>query len=204
MLQDPLFPNPELFERCLSLVANKPKGFYAEFGVFRGDRFLMITKHARSHGALSLAFDSFSGMGKPTAGDGDKGAEQYPAGRFDVGGIEGLVIKLEENGGFKLLKDYLIIEGYVPESLKGINPNGFSPIRFAYVDLDHYEPTKAALEFILPRMDSDSIVLCDDDFGLDCMASLAYKEFLQEHAEDVRVIERIGRQFYFKRSDAHV
>lgn len=195
MEADPLFPHPLFFKRCLDL-SQTADGVYAEFGVFRGARFVEITKFARQLGRTSYAFDSFRGMAKPTEKDGTLGANQYPVGRFDVDGPADLNRKLAIEGYTE--KDYRIVEGYIPDTLK-IPEIMDLRFAFAYVDMDHYYPTKCVLEFLLPRVSRNSIILCDDDFGQHYLSSLAYREFLEEHKDELYVGVREGRQFFWKR-----
>jgi O-methyltransferase len=50
-------------------------------------------------------------------------------------------------------------EGEIPATFAGLDD---AQIAFAYVDLDLYAPTAAALEFILPRLVLGGVVIVDD------------------------------------------
>jgi hypothetical protein len=53
----------------------------------------------------------------------------------------------------------VLYPGLIPTTFAGLES---SKIAFAHVDVDLYAPTKAALEFILPRMVEHGIVVIDD------------------------------------------
>ena len=180
-----------LLQTCLESVRNT-SGIYAEFGVLHGDTFKDILNFAKLHDKKAYAFDSFRGMAEPTEKDGELGKKQYPIGRFDVGGPQLLITTLVDRG--YNLNDFAIIEGFLPETLEQVKDLKYA---FARVDLDHYYPTKCVLEYLLLRMSRDSIVLCDDYFIKDHLASQAYKEFLEEHS-DVNIFSICGREMAWK------
>ena len=72
-----------------------------------------------------------------------------------------------------------LIKGTVPEILDRLPPG---PFAFASVDMDQYASTRAALEWVWPRMVPGGIVHVDDHFpGRDWLASRAINEFAAVH-----------------------
>jgi hypothetical protein len=181
-----------LLQKCLD-DSKGAEGIYAEFGVLRGATFKDIVKFAKSNGKIAYAFDSFIGMDTPTDGDGEDGKKQYPKGRFDIGG-ESEFKKILSGYGINE-NDYKTVPGYLPGTLEGFSNLKYS---FARVDVDHYMPTKKILEYLLPRINKKSVVLCDDYFIKDNLASLAYKEFIEENKGEIEVISVEGREMAFR------
>lgn len=129
------------------LLDSCPPGPRIELGVFRGATLKLITEH----GGVTYGVDSFAGMAEPGERDIVNGVNAYPKGRLAV------PIKQVR----KAVPGAILIKGYVPEVLAQA-PDG--PFAFAHVDLDHYGPTKAALEWLFPRMMPGGVLMCDDWF----------------------------------------
>lgn len=144
----------------MSTTRNIP-GDVAELGVGRGDTFVRIAEQAYIQKKQCHAFDSFRGLGEPGPHDN---AARYPRGKFDFGGPKKLLSKLGP------LKQHVTIwEGWIPAVFERVPAD----VRFSFVhlDLDHYEPTMAALKWLWPRMSPGGILLCHDCTGKDSMAS---------------------------------
>ena len=187
---DLMNPGFTLIDTCLQLSKSAP-GVYAEFGVFKGVSFSRILSYAKSRNKLAYAFDSFVGMAEPVEKDG---ATIYHKGRFDLGGPKEFINNMQTAGHDAAL--YVVVEGFIPDTLEQHRHLNFA---FARVDMDQYYPTKCTLEYLLPRLHKDSIVVCDDYFE-ECNygASLACKEFLRENADKVKIIKVEGRELSWK------
>lgn len=132
----------------IDLLASSPPGPRIEFGVYHGETLGLIARHPDQ----TIGVDSFEGMAEETDRDFLDGVSHYPRGRFAVTSRQA-----SANAPRAML-----IKGFVPAVLSSV-PDG--PYAFAHLDMDQYAPTKAALEWIFPRMMSGGIVCCDDWFA---------------------------------------
>lgn len=123
-------------------------GEFAEFGVWQGATFLAMA--AANPDRVCHAVDSFQGM--PAPGPHDNGL--YPRGQYDVGG-SGPLYRASQH-----LSNVRIHEGFVPHVLQGLEIDG--GIAFAHVDLDHYEPTLAALLWCWRHLNPGGILVSHD------------------------------------------
>ncbi len=158
--------------------AGDVEGELVEIGCYQGRATAMLCDIGRRLGRWVHAIDSFRGMGDP----GPKDAARYPRGKFDVGGKEGF-IQLMFAKGYSPGRDYSLHEGYVPEIFESPSLAGLK-VAFAYLDLDHYEPTLAALDWLWAHMDKGGIILCDDYDGPDgseVLAAAAIRDWLPKH-----------------------
>jgi O-methyltransferase len=143
-------------------------GDFAEIGVLHGLNFKRIAPIASRQGKLAHAFDSFCGMDNPGAEDG----EQYPKGRLSNGGVGHFLSNL----GDIELSNIRIHQGYIPDCF--VDSLAFS---FAFIDVDHNEPTMLALEYVWARLPVGGIILLDDYFpGRHLLCSIAIDQFLVE------------------------
>lgn len=186
--------NNDVLALITRMVADVP-GDFAEVGVYKGHLFKRLVPIAVAQGKTAHGFDSFRGMDKPTANDDG----EYKEGHLSVGGIKRFTQILEDayiTNGFKLY------EGFVPVCLKKLDPSvGFS---FAYIDLDQYQPTAVALEWVHPLMATGGIIGLDDYFDKKCLASLAIKEFLDLHWRLYNVVRCADNQLFLCRRDRPV
>ncbi len=129
-------------------------GDFAEIGVFRGAAFRKVVALAVQQGRRAHAFDSFSGMNDPTPADGGS----YPKGMFDVGGPDAFAEVMTATGIDRATYD--LWPGYVPESFARVPHD----LRFAWaiVDLDQYQPTADALNWVPARINRGGILALDD------------------------------------------
>lgn len=160
-------------------------GTFAEFGVHRGDTFMDILTEAERQNRVAYGFDSFRGMPEP--GEHDSG---YPAGKFDVGGPERLISRIERAGHPR--SSYELIVGYIPASLE-LAPSDLK-IAFSHVDIDHHATTRALLEWLVERTPTGGLMVCDDYFpGKTMLATRGINEFLAGR-DDVEIIKMFGRK----------
>jgi hypothetical protein len=157
-------------------------GDFGEIGVFRGAAFRKLATLAAAQNKLAHAFDSFAGMAEPTAADGTA----YPKGRFDIGGPAEFLRLMDKAGVVR--EQYRMWPGYVPECFGAVPPE----LRFSLVilDLDHYQPTVDALQWLLPRISAGGILALDDYIaGGNALASKAIGEFLAQDRSFIKVAE---------------
>ncbi len=181
------------------LRAHTVAGDFVELGVFEGKAFVDIIYEAREQGKKAHAIDSFCGFAKPTEKDIEpsSGETLYPEGLLDPGGSSSLWKQIQDWGYQE--DEYAIWEGFVPEVLDTI-PDDVR-VSFAYVDLDHYEPTVHALEWVWDRLSPQGIVICDDFFEIHSWgtASLAITEFISKHVDEFDILVRSRRRITFKK-----
>ena len=91
-----------------------------------------------------VAFDTYSGIQSSGVHD------LHSDGDYDAG---------DENSVFEYISGASIVKGRVPDSFKGRENDRIS---FAHLDMDIYAPTKAALEFIWPRLLPGGAIVLDD------------------------------------------
>lgn len=187
----------EFLQEGLAWAAGK-SGQYAEFGVLHGHYSAYIVEAAKREGKKAFLVDSFRGMAAPSIMDGEVGAKQYPAGRFDQGGPFEFIDRMWLEGFTE--EDYVLTPGWIPDVLHDVEYVIHDQVfAFAYVDLDHYEPTMATLEFLWTRIHLGSIVMVDDfSWERDHLAALACRHFFERHKAEIRV-EVFGREAAFRR-----
>jgi len=135
-----------------------------EIGVLSGHSLAIIARHP----GTTYGVDSFEGMAEPSKYDIVDGVNNYPKGRLSV--PMSRVSSYLAAQGVKAS----LVKGFVPEIL-GSLPQG--PFAFVHLDIDHYEPTLAALDWLFPRMLPGGILLCDDWFeNQDFLAARAINE----------------------------
>ena len=146
------------------LMLDAPPGTRIEFGVYQGHNLLEMAQH----GGLTIGVDSFCGMPPSTDRDRKDGQDPYYAGRLSIS--LDLVQKYLHG-----VKNVRLVQGWVPDVLDDIKESGFA---FAYVDMDQYDSTLAALRWLETRMIPGGIICCDDWIkGRDWLAGGAINEF---------------------------
>ncbi len=161
--------NKKLFE-LLTLIAEIP-GDFAEIGVFRGDTFKRLSQIGHATGRHSHGFDSFVGMAPST----EKDAGHYPEGKLSVGGIDNFILTMDEAAAPR--SSYTLYEGFIPVCLEMYSSE--KPLAFSLVDVDQYEPTLTALNWIWPHVAYGGILVTDDYFpGRSILASAAIDRWL--------------------------
>ena len=150
-------------------------GDFAEIGVFQGAAFRKVAALAAQQRKRAHAFDSFTGMNEPTAFDGGS----YPKGMFDVGGPDAFVNLMTACGVERAAYD--LWPGYVPDVFATVP----AALRFslAIIDLDQYQPTADALQWVPDRINRGGILALDDyvpDVNRGKLATRAIDEFLAQ------------------------
>lgn len=134
-------------------------GEFWELGVYKGGSASLLSYFCAQSGKLLRLFDSFEGVPEPCELDRPEGGETkygepiMRKGEWANPNVELVMSKLREGTNVS------VRSGWIPESLSGLEE---STIAFAHVDLDLYEGTKGALQFILPRLAPGGIIVVDD------------------------------------------
>lgn len=151
--------------------ASAAVGDFAEIGVWKGHTFARLARYARAQGRLLHAFDSFQGLAEPGPNDG----KELRRGQFSSGGEEGFRALMRS----AQVPDaaYDLHQGWIPECFIGSEDLRFA---FAYLDVDHCEPTKAAIDWLWPRLSPGGVLGFDDYFpGREIYASPPIDEFIR-------------------------
>lgn len=165
-------------------------GDFAEFGIYYGGTFIKLLPIAKSFNKKLHGFDSFRGLAEPSMYDvSPEGKTNYPKGKFNVGGSGKLVEQLKVLD-YEQNKDYFLWEGYIPDTF--ILPSKELIFSFCYIDLDHYKPTKASLEWAFNKLSLNGIILCDDYFPSRTKgsASKAIQAFLEKEKNYIEIISK--------------
>lgn len=142
----------DVLAKLVEAVRDVP-GDFAEIGVWQGQTFRRLVVAARDQGKVAHGFDSFVGMAEPGRFDGPR----YHAGRFGVGGVDVFRCKYMKHVDDQ---SFHLWAGFVPACFDGCDAR-FSLV---YVDLDHHDPTEAAITWAWPRIEPGGILACDDYF----------------------------------------
>lgn len=155
----------ELFKLILPV-----KGSIVECGVFRGFSLMSWAKLSSILEPENLTrriygFDSFNGF--PSVSSNDRsGSGIAEVGDFQTSSYDELIELLrvyDQDRFLGHIPKVQLIRGDATETIpKFVQQNRHLLVSLLFIDLDLYEPTKAALEHILPRMPKGSIVAFDE------------------------------------------
>lgn len=142
--------------QSLARYAARLPGDMAECGVYRGGTAWFMAEALRAAGrpgAMLHLFDSFEGLSKPSAIDGD----HWRAGD--------LAMPLEEVRRLLAPQESVIQywPGWIPHEFSQVRDRRFSLV---HIDVDLAEPTWDALAFFYPRLVQHGLIVCDD-YGFD-------------------------------------
>ncbi|MFA6106232.1 MAG: class I SAM-dependent methyltransferase [Patescibacteria group bacterium] len=152
----------ELFKKILSV-----KGSIVECGVYKGASLMLYAKLSAAYEPYAfnreiIGFDTFSGF--PSIHDKDGSA--FNIGELSDANLETIEksIKLhDQNRPIGHINKVRLVKGdavkTIPEFFTS-NPSVL--VAMLYIDFDVYEPTKVALDTILPRMPKGAIVAFDE------------------------------------------
>lgn len=141
-----LIKGPKL-SRLLNELEDAPKGDVVELGVYCGGSLIALAETAPDR--LCFGFDTFTGLPEEAWSEGE------PHGVGDFGDTSFEAVQAATSG----LGNVILIQGLFPESTSGWIG---SPIALAHVDFDFYESTKAAINWLLPRMVKGGVIVFDD------------------------------------------
>jgi len=159
-----LFYYQELYQHIIDV-----PGVIMEFGVQWGSTLTTLQSlrgmyEPYNHSRKILGFDTFEGF----VNINDKDGGYSDIGDYAVGDnyAERLdnVLKLhEEMSPLPHIKKYDLIQGDVCKTVpKWLDANPYAIVSMAIFDVDVYEPTKIALESVLPRLTKGSVLVFDE------------------------------------------
>jgi len=171
-------------ERMLKhlLDSSRIEGDFIEFGIYKGNTFMHLIDHATRLGKKAYGIDSFEGLAQPSKLDwSENNTLSYPKGKFAVPQqtVELQLKRKHPNGNFEIIK------GFVPEILPKIPNNQYA---FAIVDLVHYHPTKATLDYLWEKMSYGGTLYFDNyQANSTRLCSRAINEFIRSHKDEIIV-----------------
>ncbi|MDR3509425.1 MAG: TylF/MycF/NovP-related O-methyltransferase [Caulobacteraceae bacterium] len=155
----------ELIEHALTLVT--VDGFYAEFGVYKGESLGFIADRIDT---VVYGFDSFEGL------PGDWFLE-YGKGYFDLKG---------EPPNFRTAqRNYRLLKGWFHDSLPHFTSQIDGPAAFLHIDCDLYDSTRAVLEGLTGRIVPGTVIVLAEYLnypGWERHEFKAFQEFCQANA----------------------
>jgi O-methyltransferase len=186
-------------------VNNQISGDYFEFGVYRGDSFARAFKKFQqlslSMGTTKLydkmsfvAFDSFEGL--PESSDSNV-PDQYFKGAYSASERSFLSNLKSKSVDLSKVK---IVKGFYDKSLtkETIRTHQLKNLSVAYFDVDLYESTKLALDFVTPMVQNGTILVFDDWYRHKCLpehgVQRACNEWLSQNSHiKLHVVHRYRR-----------
>lgn len=166
--------------KCAVLQTHSLPGEIWEAGVYQGGSALFLKRLAKAHESPDAPvhmrlFDTFSGLP-----DTDTAKDLHSKGDFGDTSIE----EVQRLVGIDSFIEYH--RGLVPESFVGLED---SRVRLAHIDLDLYQGTRCALDFIFPRVVPGGVIVCDDYGFISCPGvRRAVDEFFATKAESPLVL----------------
>jgi hypothetical protein len=130
----------------------------AECGCYRGLSSFLICQYRRLRepdfrGATHFVIDSFEGLSRPVAVDGDFSARRHAENAFKQTSVEHVRQTLRDFPAVPIFK------GWIPDVFSELPDQAY---RFVHIDVDIYEPTLAAFRYFYPRLVAGGIIVCDD------------------------------------------
>lgn len=177
-------------------------GDVVECGSFRGLSSYIFCNYMRLanqdfKGEGYHIFDSFEGLSEPSEQDiiakDDYGAVGQPS--FPAGAFKGSLETVKTT-----LSDFPSIEyhpGWIPESFADVPEREY---KFVHLDLDLYEPIKAAVQYFYPRMVKGGVIVIDE-YGFPRWpgAQRAIDEYCHAHNLTTPVSLTTGNGVLFKK-----
>jgi len=149
-------------------------GCMAECGCYQGASAYFMAKENPDI-PLHL-FDSFEGLSEPTEMDGPRAKDHHHWEKGDL--------TASEKQARETLRDFnkvVFHKGWIPDRFPEVAKDHF---RLVHIDVDLYQPTRDALEFFYPRMNSNGVIILDDYGFTTCPGALkACKEFISDKPE---------------------
>jgi hypothetical protein len=162
-----LFMN-ELYEKIIPI-----PGVICEFGVWWGQSLVLFENLRAVHEPYNhtrhvIGFDTFTGY--PDIGVNDKRSETISEGMYSVGEgydkyLASLIDYHEQENVMSHIKKHELVKGDACITVpKYFDDRPETVVALAFFDMALYEPTKACLETLMPRLVKGSIVAFDE-FG---------------------------------------
>jgi hypothetical protein len=186
------------FQRLLREASHLAMGDYVEMGTQHGGT-AKIIYDLMVPGAELFCFDTFTGFDaedlKIESTVGAHGFTTESISDVDIGFVRDMIL-----GDGRTSDRLHLVPGRVPQTLA---PFANRRWRFAHLDMDLYEPTKRALEWLWPRLVPGAIVLFHDYDALPSI-KVAVDEFSKPKGLVASPLsDRFGSSVLFKPPSAH-
>ncbi len=197
----------ELFKKSMNI-----KGSIIECGVHHGGGVMAWAKMSAALEPVAFnrrifGFDTFEGF--PSVHDKDKGDQDYPElteGAFTshdniLDELNECIAEFDDNRFIQQYDKIQLIKGDATKTIpEFVKENQQLVVSLLYLDFDLYEPTKVALEHLLPRMPKGAILAFDeinnDHWPGETMAML---EAFGGSLNDIKI-----EKFYFEPNIAYI
>jgi hypothetical protein len=157
----------EIFKRTLGI-----NGSVVECGVLHGGGLLTFAKLSSiyepvNHTRKVIGFDTFAGFPSVSGTDTSRGTSEH----LSTGGLTGssredvdeAIALYDANRPLSHIAKVELVEGDLVETApRYLDDNPHLVVSLLYLDVDLYEPTKAALDTFLPRMPRGAVVAFDE------------------------------------------
>ena len=156
----------ELFKKIIDV-----PGSIIECGVLHGGGLMGFAQissllEPRNHTRKIIGFDTFAGFPSVSEGDKHSSSEFVKEGGLAVDSYEDLkksIALFESNKLINHIPQVELIKGDGSKTIpKYVQENPHLVVSILYLDFDLYEPTKVALQQIVPRMPKGSIIVFDE------------------------------------------
>lgn len=160
-----LYANIEAMKYVLN--ANIP-GDVVECGVWKGGSMMAMASIIQQKTPDKLRnihlFDTFEGMSKPVAEDGQYAIDKFEDTKTTEDSSDWCCAQIDEVKKNLSQIDYpenqvSFIKGKIEDTLPQNTPDSISLLR---LDMDWYEPTKHAMKYLLPKLSVGGVLLIDD------------------------------------------
>ncbi len=165
-----------LFSVARGISARGVSGETAECGVRYGKSSYFVLHGLNDPQRPHHLCDSFEGLSQPSAADAETGARRDAWAAGDLEADE--QIAREQLKAFAQCRFH---RGWIPDCFAGMEERRFALV---HIDVDLYEPTRAAFEFFYPRLSRGAVMICDDYGFASCPgARKAVDEFFSDKAD---------------------
>lgn len=140
--------------KMAELALQAPEGDFVECGVFRGGTALLAATALQNAGAGARfhLFDTFAGVPEAALSEVERAAQI--GGSFDDVSLD------ETRANLSAFADFLDFHpGFVPDTFAGA---GVGKVRYAHIDINTGQATRACLEYLVPRLVDGGVVVLDD------------------------------------------
>ena len=156
----------EVFKKIIGV-----QGSIIECGVFHGGGLMAFAQLSAifepvNHKRKIIGFDTFSGFPPLSSEDARGTSGHAQTGGFAVDSYEDLKTSIElfdMNRSISHIPKVILVKGDVKETLPTyLEENPHTVVSLLHLDMDVYEPTKLAIELLMPRMPKGAIIFFDE------------------------------------------
>lgn len=177
-ITDPWYARLYILRQLAAQQTSKNKKFI-ECGVYAGQSMYFVADLCNND---FIGIDSFEGVSTP--------------GEFDTDYFNTVKLELDISYAKNILKDIdniSLIKGWIPEVFSTMPDDEYS---YVHIDVDLYEPTKASIEYLWPKLVFGGVLICDD-YGSD--KTIGSRKAMQDYFNLNQILELpTGQAVVFK------